>query len=194
MTCAQLTPREARVYESSYAGEWLCCEQAYHAEGICCCCRSKDTELEDSESLQVSRAQYGSDPRYRNATLPPFVLKGDFIDGQTYWIGELTTQWARKWINYWTGGRGTFTTTAMEDTGVCRALAKLDAAGRAYNLALLVRAKSCFALAHPHVLLTALVARAGDTNRSRQATRPCAANSLRLHCTAAWSERSGAIF
>ena len=48
--------------------------------------------LEDSATLQASRAQYSSEPRYRNATLPPFVLRGDFIDGQTYWIGELTTQ------------------------------------------------------------------------------------------------------
>ena len=48
--------------------------------------------LEDSATLQASRAQYSSEPQYRNATLPPFVLRGDFIDGQTYWIGELTTQ------------------------------------------------------------------------------------------------------
>lgn len=98
------------------------------------CCRTKDVALEDSPSLNASRAQYESNQRYSNATRPPFVLRGDFIDGQTYWIGELTTQWARNWIDYWTGGRGTFTTTAMEDTGVCRALIKLDAAGSACSI------------------------------------------------------------
>lgn len=39
-------------------------------------------------------------------------------------------EWCRDWVTYWTGGKGTFATSAMEDSGIMRALRSLDVAGR----------------------------------------------------------------
>eukprot|EP01046_Picozoa_sp_COSAG06_P020882 COSAG06_NODE_1547_length_9132_cov_3.139046_4_plen_411_part_00 len=85
---------------------------------------TKDIELQDSEVLRATRAGYVN---YPNALRPPFVLLGDNLDGQTYWVGLLQTEWARDWVDWHTGGAGTFVTSAMEDTGVLRAMESLGA-------------------------------------------------------------------
>src|SRR5450631_2632706 len=38
--------------------------------------------------------------------------------------------WATKWMSYFTGGKGTFATTAMEDTGSLRSIEFLARAGK----------------------------------------------------------------
>ncbi len=38
--------------------------------------------------------------------------------------------WATRWVSYFTAGKGTFVTTAMEDTGTLLALKNLSRAGR----------------------------------------------------------------
>ena len=96
---------------------------------------TKDTPLADSEALQKHRALYVG---YPNALRPPFVLKGDNLASMNYWHGKLMNAWAEAWVSYYTGGRGTFATSAMEDTGTVQALTWLARAGKVDAKRLLV--------------------------------------------------------
>jgi hypothetical protein len=60
----------------------------------------------------------------------PFVLKGDTLTADRFWMGARMTEWAEKWVPYWTKGEGRFTTSAEEDTGYLLALVFLAHAGR----------------------------------------------------------------
>jgi purine nucleoside permease len=75
---------------------------------------------------------------YPNALRPPFVLKGDNLASMNYWHGKRMNDWAEAWVRYYTGGSGTYATSAMEDTGTAQALAWLARAGRADARRLLV--------------------------------------------------------
>jgi purine nucleoside permease len=55
---------------------------------------------------------------------------GDEISSSTYWHGKLLDAWAAEWMRYFTGGKGEFATTAMEDTGTLQSLEFLANAGR----------------------------------------------------------------
>ena len=74
--------------------------------------------LADSEAMQTARSQYPSE----NARRPPFVMKGDTLSSGTFWHGKLLNEWAIDWVQYHTGGKGDFVTTAMEDTGTLQSL------------------------------------------------------------------------
>jgi purine nucleoside permease len=89
---------------------------------------TRDTPLADSEPLRRHRALYTG---YPNALRPPFVLKGDNLASMNYWHGKLMNAWAEAWVRYYTGGAGTFATSAMEDTGTVQAVTWLARAGRA---------------------------------------------------------------
>jgi len=88
---------------------------------------TKNVKLDDDPSLQQERAQYTG---YPNAQKPPFVLKGDNLAGMTFWHGKLLNEWADRWVNYWTDGKGNFVTSAMEDTGTFQALTYLSPTGK----------------------------------------------------------------
>jgi purine nucleoside permease len=96
---------------------------------------TRDTPLADSEPLRRHRALYVG---YPNALRPPFVLKGDNLASMNYWHGKRMNDWAEAWVRYYTGGSGTYATSAMEDTGTAQALAWLARAGRADARRLLV--------------------------------------------------------
>ena len=64
------------------------------------------------------------------AQRPPFVLKGDTLTADRFWIGARMTVWAEKWVPYWTKGRGCFTTSAEEDAAFLQALTFLARADR----------------------------------------------------------------
>jgi len=96
---------------------------------------TRDTPLADSEPLRRHRALYVG---YPNALRPPFVLKGDNLASMNYWHGKLMNDWAEAWVRYYTGGAGTFATSAMEDTGTAQAVTWLARAGRADARRLLV--------------------------------------------------------
>src|SRR5712664_3307947 len=87
---------------------------------------TKDVALDDTEAMRKRREQYESP----NARRPPFVLKGDTLSSMTFWHGKLLNEWANDWVNYHTGGKGNYVTTAMEDTGTLQALTFLGQAGR----------------------------------------------------------------
>jgi purine nucleoside permease len=88
---------------------------------------TKDTPLPDNEKMKARRDAYVYHPAARR---PPFVLKGDNLSSSTYWHGERMDAWATAWVKYHTGGRGSFATTAMEDSGTLRSLTYLSRAGR----------------------------------------------------------------
>jgi len=87
---------------------------------------TRTTPLADSEVLQKIRAQFDGTAANR----PPFVTMGDELSSSTYWHGKLFDAWAAQWVSYFTGGKGEFATTAMEDTGTLQSLQFLAHAGR----------------------------------------------------------------
>jgi len=105
---------------------------------------TKNTHLPDDSTLQQVRAGY---PTYPNALKPPFVLEGDDLAADTFWIGDLLNTWAENWISYWTVSQGNFTMAAFEDTGIAQALQFLSQAGRAdQNRLLVLRSASDYAI------------------------------------------------
>ncbi len=95
--------------------------------------------LGDSDEMRAARSSY----REANAQRPPFVLKGDTLSAGTFWHGKLLNDWAHDWVEYHTGGKGTFVTTAMEDTGTLQSLTLLAKANRVdINRVLVLRTAS----------------------------------------------------
>jgi purine nucleoside permease len=86
-----------------------------------------ELRLDDPPALQEFRSRYTDLPA---AQAPPVVLRGDEVSGSTFWHGALLNRRAADWLAYWTGGRGRFVMTAMEETGTLQALSFLARAGR----------------------------------------------------------------
>jgi purine nucleoside permease len=87
---------------------------------------TKDIPLTDTDKLKQVRPSFDGSAAQR----PPFVTLGDELSSSTYWHGKLFDAWASEWTRYFTGGKGEFTTTAMEDTGTLQSLRFLANAGR----------------------------------------------------------------
>lgn len=87
---------------------------------------TKAVPLDDSEHLKDVRAGYEG----AAAQKPPFVTEGDEVTGSRYWHGKLNDHWASEWMRYFSDGKGTFATTAMEDSGTLLSLHSLEKAGR----------------------------------------------------------------
>jgi purine nucleoside permease len=95
---------------------------------------TRTTPLADSEHLRKIRASFDG----AAANRPPFVTMGDELSSSTYWHGKLFDAWAAQWVSYFTGGKGEFVTTAMEDTGTLQSLEFLAQAGRVDRQRILV--------------------------------------------------------
>jgi len=74
---------------------------------------TRSIPLADTDRLREIRTHFDG----ASAQRPPFVTLGDEISSSTYWHGKLFDEWAAEWVPYFTGGKGVFATTAMEDTG-----------------------------------------------------------------------------
>jgi purine nucleoside permease len=110
---------------------------------------TRSAEIPDSEGMRSYRPRFVGFPQ---AQRPPFVLMGDTLASATYWQGTLDTAWARRWVKLYTGGRGTFTTTACEDSGFMQAMTLLAKAGRVdLNRVLVLRTASDYCLPRPGV-------------------------------------------
>jgi purine nucleoside permease len=108
---------------------------------------TRSTKLEDTEQLQKSRARFQGFP---NALKPPFVAKGDTISASTFFHGKLMDEWANNWVSYYTGGKGNYMISAMEDTGTLQALTFLSRAGKAdLNRVMVLRTVSNFDMQAP---------------------------------------------
>jgi len=118
---------------------------------------TQHVKLPDSPNLQAIRAPYVSDPQ---AEQPPRVITGDEATGQTFWNGRLMNQYAERWTAYWTGGKGRFVMTAMEDSGVVRAVQTLQKMGRAdAGRVLVLRTGSNYSAPPPGVSAAASLAK-----------------------------------
>jgi purine nucleoside permease len=87
---------------------------------------TQETPLADSEAMRTSRARYTGFP---NAMKAPFVTRGDTISASTFWHGSKMDEWANEWTRYYTGGKGNYMVSAMEDTGTMQALTFLNHTG-----------------------------------------------------------------
>ena len=97
------------------------------------------TPLPDSDHLKEIRGNFDG----AAAGKPPFVTMGDELSSSTYWHGKLFDAWAAEWVRYFTGGKGEFATTAMEDTGTLQSLLFLSQAGRVdFNRVMVLRTVS----------------------------------------------------
>jgi purine nucleoside permease len=88
---------------------------------------TRSVKLDDSKALEETRSHFTG---YPNAQKPPFVLKGDNLAGMTFWHGKILNEWANRWVEYWTDGKGQFVTSAMEDTGTFQSLTYLHPTGK----------------------------------------------------------------
>ncbi len=101
---------------------------------------TRATPLADNDKLKQARAGYTGP-----AAQPPSVLEGDELSASTFWYGRKMDAWAAQWVPYFTSGKGVFTTTAMEDSGILQSLQFLSNAGRAdFNRVLVLRTVSNF--------------------------------------------------
>jgi purine nucleoside permease len=88
---------------------------------------TRGIKLGDSKELQEARSHFTG---YPNAQKPPFVLKGDTLSASTFWHGKILNEWANRWVEYWTDGKGQFVTSAMEDTGTFQSITYLHPTGK----------------------------------------------------------------
>jgi purine nucleoside permease len=84
--------------------------------------QTKDLKLGDDPKAAAFRTQFTD---FANAQRPPSVLIGATLASNRYWHGKVMTQWARDWVKLYTGGKGTFATTEMEDAGFMAAINRL---------------------------------------------------------------------
>ena len=122
-----VTPPDGQVYElNASLVDW-----AYKL--------TKDTLLTDTETMRTKRSHFEQSAAQR----PPFVTEGDDVSASTFWHGRLMDEWANAWVRYYTGGKGNFVVSGMEDTGTLQSLAFLSHAGKIdLNRVLVVRTVS----------------------------------------------------
>jgi purine nucleoside permease len=109
--------------------------------------QTKDLNLGDDPTVAAFRAGFTN---YPNARRPPFVLIGATFASDYYWHGTIMTQYARDWVRLYTQGKGTFTTTEMEDAGFLNAIERLGNMHRVDpNRVLVLRSASNFSAERP---------------------------------------------
>ena len=86
---------------------------------------TKSLKLPDTADIRDRRKSFPGDAAKR----APFVLRGDNLSAGTFWHGRLLNAWAREWVRYQTGGKGTYAICGMEDTGTLQSLTWLGRAG-----------------------------------------------------------------
>ncbi|WP_232280926.1 purine nucleoside permease [Novosphingobium nitrogenifigens] len=108
---------------------------------------TRNVVLDDNAAVAAVRARYVGFPA---AQRPPFVLEGDNLSAMRFWHGSLMNRWANDWVRRWTGGKGEFVTSAMEESGTMQALDYLTHAGKAdRDRVMVLRAGSNYTLPPP---------------------------------------------
>ncbi|QUD89388.1 purine-nucleoside phosphorylase [Phenylobacterium montanum] len=116
--------------------------------------RTRNLTLPDDPALARLRAPYaGAGAR------PPFVLEGEGLMSARTWYGARMNDWAERWVDYWTGGKGQFAMSAEEDTGIMQALTFLARDRRVrLDRVLILRAASDYTVQPPGVTAADFVA------------------------------------
>jgi purine nucleoside permease len=106
-------------------------------------------KIPDNAAMVESRdAWVGSE--YPNAAKAPAVFEGDSFASDTYWHGKVMTQYARDWVKLWTGGRGRFAMTNMEDSAIAEAMLRLDRLHKVdYQRLMVLRVGSNYSMQRP---------------------------------------------
>jgi purine nucleoside permease len=108
---------------------------------------TKDLSLMDDPKVATFRAAFANFP---NAQKPPFVLMGDSFASDFFWHGKIMTQFARDWVRLYSGGKGTFAMTNMEDSGFMCAIERLAPMHRVdANRVLVLRTGSNYSMQRP---------------------------------------------
>ena len=118
-------PRPAKVPDAPWVRSNLyvlnakLAEWAFH--------QTQGLKLGDDPVVAQFRAGFTGFPQ---AQRPPFVLMGDTFASDYYWHGTIMNQYANDWVALYTGGKGNFVMTEMEDSGFMNALERLAAMHR----------------------------------------------------------------
>ncbi|MGF1448840.1 MAG: purine nucleoside permease, partial [Opitutales bacterium] len=108
---------------------------------------TREVELMETEGMIEHRKLYTDHPA---AQASPRVMLGDNLSASTFWHGKYFNEWANRWVEYWTRGKGTFVTSAVEDSGILEAIRFLEAGGKAdFDRVLLLRTASNFTMQPP---------------------------------------------
>jgi len=110
---------------------------------------TKDIDLSDLDStaLAAARQPYADFPEAQGQ---PAVLRGDNLSSNRFWHGQLSNDWAERWVEFWTRSKGRFVTASMEDAGTLHALNQLALAGKIdWNRILLLRSGSNYTMPPP---------------------------------------------
>jgi purine nucleoside permease len=103
---------------------------------------TKDIALPESQPERTLRLRYAG---FAGTADGPRVQIGANLATEVFWHGALLDAWARRWVQFETGGVAHFSTTAMNDTGALLALHSLTLQGKAdWNRVLLLRTASNF--------------------------------------------------
>jgi purine nucleoside permease len=109
--------------------------------------QTKDLKLGDDPKVAAFRAGFTG---YPDAQRPPFVLMGDTFASDTFWHGKILNQFAEDWVKLYTGGKGRFAMTEMEDSGFMNALERLDRMHRVdQRRAMVLRTGSNYSMERP---------------------------------------------
>jgi purine nucleoside permease len=109
--------------------------------------QTKNVSIGDDEKVKTFRAGFTG---YANAQRPPFVLIGDSFASDFFWHGKISTQFARDWVRLYSGGKGVFAMTNMEDSGFMTAVERLGPMHRLDpNRVLVLRTGSNFSMQRP---------------------------------------------
>ena len=119
--------------------------------------QTQSLKLGDDPRVAAFRAEYTG---FLEAQRAPFVLLGDTLASDVYWHGAVMTQFAEDWVRLYTGGKGRFVMTEMEDAGFLGAIERLAAMGRAdAQRVLVLRAGSNYSQPRPgHAAIESLTA------------------------------------
>ena len=109
---------------------------------------TKDAPLGDTDAIRERRSQFPQAAARR----APFVSKGSEISASTYWHGKKLDEWANAWVAYYTEGKGTYFTSAMEDTGTLQSLTFLAKANKVdFSRVMVLRTVSNFDQQRPGI-------------------------------------------
>ena len=134
---------------------------------------TKKVQLMDTEAIALRRQKFTETPMGQK---PPFVLRGSYLAAMNYWHGAIENEWANKWVDYWTDGKGEFVASAMEGSGMMIALEFLEQANLVdCSRVMMLRAASNYTMQWPGG--TAIESKAGEVMGGYSAFIPSIENA-----------------